>query len=760
MISKKLIQQSYRYTIREIRHLITKKPYFLNYPTATLCNHKCVMCYIHEIKKRDEVSVVELDKILEDPLFDNIESIGLSGGEPFMKPDLVDVVERLVIRLKRLRHLSINSNGQLPNKIKSWLPQIQEICKSKGVQFNLVFSMDGVGEVHNDVRGRKNAWEQLKASFMHTKSSHIDPTILMTIHRRNFQDVFNVFAYSLNYKMIPYFGIATIIERLGNEEAYDEFNLFNIDKYYIWEFLQNLSHDITFPINKRIWYDLLSYQLLYNVKRSASCVAKDKGVYLSDSGEVSYCGVYDKPLEEFNYNQHIDMFLDKRNDENIRNRMVEKHCNTCMHDYQSKPRFRDIINFIINEYKGPQIKKIIQGGLYRRTHSLVKKDKKANNIKKILLYGWFGTETTGDKAIYDSIIKYLENYFDESVRFSIVSSMVAYTERTLIELGLDNIDIITFDQLRNLINDYDLFVYCGGPVMGYSNLYEHYEIVNRANRLGKYTMIYGAGISPIKRKLYRNLAFSFIKQNDFIILRDKESLSLLASEYNLEPHNSCVIIDPGYIWAINQNVKKQENKHLTLGISFRVHPGEDFYSDNMNSKLKDKISSYIRVANEFILENDGRVILIPMNTFHIGGDDRKALYQISKGILRKDRVELLSGFYFPLQILESISKCDLFLGMRFHSSVFSNALLIPTVGVEYVLPKGKVTSLYNNLDLQDNLLNINDLSYDNLKSKLNHIIKNKEMIVSKLEKKNRDLYQQYYNKIDDVLKELKELNKS
>ena len=358
--------------------------------------------------------------------------------------------------------------------------------------------MDGVGEVHNEVRGRPNAWAQLEDSFSHVKNNGLTPSILMTIHRRNYKDVFNVFAYSLNNGILPYFGVATIIERLGNEDIHDQFAITKKDRYYIWEFYQNLSKDKRFGINKRIWYDMLSYQLLYGLKRRASCVAKNKGVYLSDSGKISYCGVYDKELKSFDEKVLLNRFLDKRNDKEVRQKMIEKHCNTCMHDYQSKPMFHDIYRFFINEYNIPQLKRVFKGEFFRKTHSTGLKQKKIDKVENILLYGWFGTETTGDKAIYASIINYFKGYFGTSIKFSVASKMQAYTERTLIELGINDVKIIDIEALNKSIDCFDLFVYCGGPIMGYSDLYDHYRIVNSANTLGKYTMIFGAGFSPIK----------------------------------------------------------------------------------------------------------------------------------------------------------------------------------------------------------------------------------------------------------------------
>lgn len=750
-----LIRKTKRYLLRELKYSISGKPYFLNYPTATLCNHKCVMCNIHEIKKRDEVEVEDLEKILSDPLFGNIESIGLSGGEPFMKKDLVEVITALVEKLKSLHHFSINSNGQLPNRIKAWLPLLKEICLKHGVEFNVVLSMDGVGEIHSEVRGRPNAWAQLEASFQHIKDNEMTPSILMTIHRRNYQDVFNVFAYSLNNGILPYFGVATVIERLGNEDIHDQFAITQKDKYYIWEFYQNLSKDRRFGINKRIWYDMLSYQLLYNLKRRASCVAKNKGVYLSDSGKISYCGVYDKELKSHNHESLLGRFLDKRNDNEVRQKMIEKHCDTCMHDYQSKPTSNDIFRFFINEYGIPQLKKVFKGEIYRKMHSTRKKPKKVDKIDNILLYGWFGTETIGDKAIYASIIDYFKETFGTPVKFTIASKMIAYTERTLIELGINDITIIDIDEVKKSIQNYDLFAYCGGPIMGYSDLYDHYRIVNSANALGKYTMIYGAGFSPIKRKLYKNVALSFVKQNDILVLRDQESLDAINNSIKLTSSKTAITVDPAYIWVLNQKIEKPKNENPVLGISFRVFPNDDFYSDTTDKKLEDRINLYIRISNEFIAEHNGRIMLIPMNTYHIGGDDRKALYQIKEGIEDKDKVDLLSGFYSPRETLEAFAKCDYFIGMRFHSSVFSNALAIPTVGIEYVLPKGKVTSLYNKLGMQNNLINIKNLEYDILKNKLNTIIAKGQEISVKLEESNKLFVQEYNDNMSEVLFDLK-----
>lgn len=745
MKKSEVIKKTYRYLLRELKFAISKKPYFLNFPAATLCNHNCVMCNIHLKTVRDEMNLINLEKTIKDPLFTNIESIGLSGGEPFMKKDLVDVVSILVNNLKNLKHFSINSNGQLPNRIKEWLPVIKEICIAKKVNFNMVLSMDGVEEVHNKYRGKENAWKQLSQSFKNVFDHNMTPSILMTIHKNNYPDVFNVFSYCKSNNISPYFGIATIIERLGNTEIYDDFILTDHDKYYIWEFLQNLSNDKSFPINKRIWYDLLSYQLLYKTKRTASCVAQKKGVYLGDNGLISYCGVYDKELQNYNNQNYLSRFNDKKNITAIRNRMIDKHCNSCMHDYQSKPQAKDILRFFINEYKLHQLKKLIKGEFYRRLNfsQSNKSINSINNTKQILLYGWFGTETIGDKAIYAEIINYFKNRFGQSIKFTIISNMIAYTERTLIELNITGVEIVEHKNVNLAIKKSNLLVYCGGPIMGYTDLYDHYYIASKGKKLGKQTMIYGAGFGPLKNRLYKKVALKFIKNNDIILLRDKESIQNVNKLITLPKQSQQdIIIDPAYIWALEYKKNKTKNEKPILGISFRTMP------DSVSSEKK--IAIFSQLANHFIEKYDGTVNLIPMNTYHVGGDDRVGLYKIKQKIEKQDAVNLMSNFYTPDQTIKAFAQCDYFVGVRFHSNIFANALSIPTVGVEYVLPKGKITSLYNTLGLNENLISIDNLQYSLLEEKLENIISKKETIIKHLENKSKQLKENYYNVLNGI----------
>lgn len=69
--------------------------------TGTLCNLACTNCYIESSPTNDRLSYLTagevggyLDEIARDGL--PVRTIGLTGGEPFMNPDIADMLERIL----------------------------------------------------------------------------------------------------------------------------------------------------------------------------------------------------------------------------------------------------------------------------------------------------------------------------------------------------------------------------------------------------------------------------------------------------------------------------------------------------------------------------------------------------------------------------------------------------------------------------------------------------------------------------------------
>jgi len=123
------------------------------------CNYRCKMCFywkeIDDAEVSKELSLEEIQKIAENMphLFD----LNLTGGEPFLREDLADVVRAFYER-SRLRFITIPTNGSMPERIADTVKRIHESCPDLWLRITL--SLDEIGEMHDEIRGVKGAFER------------------------------------------------------------------------------------------------------------------------------------------------------------------------------------------------------------------------------------------------------------------------------------------------------------------------------------------------------------------------------------------------------------------------------------------------------------------------------------------------------------------------------------------------------------------------------------------------------------------------
>jgi MoaA/NifB/PqqE/SkfB family radical SAM enzyme len=145
------------------------KPEVVSLALTNRCNSHCIMCNIwRRAKEIPDIMSLELtgDEIIDllsRPLFSRLIELDLTGGEPHLRDDLVDIALEIG-RLKkgslpRLRSIIITSNGLLPKKIVPNYQRILEGLRDTNIDLVSVASFDGIGETHDTVRGTRGAFK-------------------------------------------------------------------------------------------------------------------------------------------------------------------------------------------------------------------------------------------------------------------------------------------------------------------------------------------------------------------------------------------------------------------------------------------------------------------------------------------------------------------------------------------------------------------------------------------------------------------------
>mgnify|MGYP001470325787 FL=1 len=149
------------------------------------CNLKCVHCYAHA---RDELFPGELSTAQGKTLIGDLAEFGVpvvlfSGGEPLMRPDLVELAAYAVERKMRA---VISTNGTLitPDKARE--------LKTVGLSY-VGISLDGMEEVNDRFRGHRGAFRMALDGIASCREAGIKVGLRFTINRMNAQEIPAIF---------------------------------------------------------------------------------------------------------------------------------------------------------------------------------------------------------------------------------------------------------------------------------------------------------------------------------------------------------------------------------------------------------------------------------------------------------------------------------------------------------------------------------------------------------------------------------------
>ena len=127
--------------------------------TGTLCNLTCVNCYIESSPTNDRLVYITtgevgayLDEIAADELF--TEEIGYTGGEPFMNPDMINILD---LTLSRGFRALVLTNAMRPMaKVQDGLLALRE---KYGAQLVLRVSVDHYDLAHHEKERGPRSWQ-------------------------------------------------------------------------------------------------------------------------------------------------------------------------------------------------------------------------------------------------------------------------------------------------------------------------------------------------------------------------------------------------------------------------------------------------------------------------------------------------------------------------------------------------------------------------------------------------------------------------
>ncbi len=146
-------------------------PLTLTFSVTAACQSRCLTCNIGNVYlanprlAKQNLTLEEIEKVFKS--LGHIYFFNVSGGEPFMRPDLAEIIRLACIYLKpRLIH--IPTNALAPPFIEKTARQILAYMDElllPSVPISIKPSIDGVGAMHDYVRGVPGNFAKLEATI-------------------------------------------------------------------------------------------------------------------------------------------------------------------------------------------------------------------------------------------------------------------------------------------------------------------------------------------------------------------------------------------------------------------------------------------------------------------------------------------------------------------------------------------------------------------------------------------------------------------
>lgn len=242
------------------------------------CNARCSMCnrYKEPSRPEEEISIETIRK-LPHMYFTNI-----TGGEPFIRTDLKDIVRELN---KKSDRIVISTNG-------FYTDRIIDLCR-EFPHIGIRISLEGLEQTNNEIRGLENGYQRGYSTLVKLKEMGMkDIGFGMTVQDRNANDL--VPLYQISNKLGMEFATASLHNSFYFVETG---NIIRDRPLVAWNF-ESLINELLNSRSPKKWFrayfnhGLINY--IYSQKRLLPCDMSFDTFFIDPFGDVMPCNGTEK----------------------------------------------------------------------------------------------------------------------------------------------------------------------------------------------------------------------------------------------------------------------------------------------------------------------------------------------------------------------------------------------------------------------------------------------------------------------------------
>ncbi len=288
---------------REYNH---KRIAHAKWAITSKCNMNCLHCYNKSgslSEHESDISLKEAQTIIERLLDYGVESVTLTGGEPTVSPNFMEIVR--LVHEAGIRIKAILTNGMLIDE------KMLDQFETMEIYPTWIISFDGLG-VHEWVRNIKGCEEKVKNNIALCRNRGAITTISINVNKKSLPVLDETIEYFIgvgckSFRLLRTMESARWLEiqqKLGDNLSIsvDDYANFTVD--LVNKHLPDIRNGVEFGLINEIVFDrytigesLFSKMTAAPSHTSGWCPEAENGVYISFAGHVSPCVTLDSLIQ-------------------------------------------------------------------------------------------------------------------------------------------------------------------------------------------------------------------------------------------------------------------------------------------------------------------------------------------------------------------------------------------------------------------------------------------------------------------------------
>ena len=311
------------------------RPTVLIFNCTWVCDAQCEMCSNWKFgDRKSDITLAQLEPVLDNPFWGAVENLNISGGEPTTRNDLPEIVEMCARHMPRLRKIGINTTGLTPHRAIPMLTRIVKFCAERDLLISIRVSLDGIGDIHNQVRHVKNGFTKAVKTIeamqaLAKEYPNFQFGIAATIFATNMPDAENILAWARTKQLDVVFNMLRFTDAmLHNKSLEESIGFGRTEEDFMRQFFLDRVQEESVLSGQAFLYLHYADMIANGYHRTMPCPFQNQGLLLNPNGDLHYCenseklgNVIDDPVNELYFKA-----------ENLAHRqhLKDKVCPTCL----------------------------------------------------------------------------------------------------------------------------------------------------------------------------------------------------------------------------------------------------------------------------------------------------------------------------------------------------------------------------------------------------------------------------------------------